>query len=265
MSINKITKDVSKQFIKNKIKEIEEDILKRGMQKWHNEIESVEEFEKDLFDISEDELRLFVPDVYQKSIYKIDYDKLKENGIKLLSYDIDDTIDDVLMNNIKAKTPIKFTMPDDAKKLVNDLHSKGFIVVLITNAITEIAASTHEQLETDDYIARAEKPETISFEKILKKYGLDKSEMAHIGNSMRDDIYGGNKAGITTCLVRRKGWAMKIAKVSKKILGSTTRGKLIRKKLAEYDIWHKHHINEKNDQYYQLGEVQLYSKNFKKN
>ena len=33
----------------------------------------------------------FIPDMYQKSIYHIDYDKLKENGIKCLLFDLDNT------------------------------------------------------------------------------------------------------------------------------------------------------------------------------
>ena len=86
--------------------------------------------------------------------------------------------------------------------------------------------------------------------------------MAHIGNSMRDDVRGGNRAGVTTCLVRRNGWAMGIAKKMKTLAGSTTRGKLIRKELSQRGIWHKHHIKDKDDQYYQLGEQQKYSPNF---
>jgi len=212
--------------------------------------------------MSEDKLRLFVPDIYQKNIYDISYEVLKENGIKLLSYDIDDTIDDVLKNNIQARTGIKFTMPEKAKELVERLHSMGFVVVLITNAIPEIALGAHSQLGTDDYIASAGKPGTTSFETILKKYNLEKRKMVHIGNSMRDDVRGGNKAGITTCLVRRNGWAMGLAKKMKTLAGSTTKGKLIRKELSKRGIWHKHHVKEKGDQYYQLGEVQKYSPSF---
>ena len=33
----------------------------------------------------------FIPDMYQKSIYHIDYDKLKEDGIKCLLFDLDNT------------------------------------------------------------------------------------------------------------------------------------------------------------------------------
>lgn len=260
--MTKVIESVAALVSNEQVKKVVDDIVKRGSEKWQDEQNSLGEFKQKLVEMSEDDLRLFVPDVFQKDIYDISYERLKEKGIKLLSYDIDDTIDDVLMNNIQARTPLKFTMPKEAKELVEKLHSMGFIVVLITNAIPEIALGAHSQLGTDDYIARAEKPETISFEKILGKYNLDKSQMAHIGNSMRDDVCGGNRAGVTTCLVRRNGWSMGLAKKMKTLAGGTTRGKLIREKLAKDGIWHKHHIKEKGDQYYQLGEIQQYSPNF---
>ena len=263
-AIKNIMGNTSKEVLDEQTKKVMEDIVKRGTNKWKDEQNSLDDFKEYVERMSEDELRLFVPDVYQKDIYGISYERLKEKGIKLLSYDIDDTIDDVLMNNIQGRTALKFTMPEKAKDLIAELHSMGFIVVLITNAISEIALGAHSQLGTDDYIARAEKPGTISFEKILEKYNLDKSQMAHIGNSMRDDVCGGNRAGVTTCLVRRNGWAMGLAKKVKMLAGSTTRGKLIRKRLSKDGIWHKHHVKEKGDQYYQLGETQMYSPNFEK-
>ena len=40
-------------------------------------------------------------------------------------------------------------------------------------------------------------------------------EMAHVGNSMRDDIVGGNKAGVTTYLIRRRGISLEHGKMIK--------------------------------------------------
>ena len=54
------------------------------------EQEDREAFAAELEGFSEADLMAFVPDVYQKSIYKIDYGKLKEKGIMLISFDIDD-------------------------------------------------------------------------------------------------------------------------------------------------------------------------------
>ena len=75
---------------------------------------------------------------------------------------------------------------------------------------------------------------------------------------MRTDIYGGNSFGITTCLVRSNGYSMKIVKFVGKRIGLPTKGKLIRNKLLERGLWRKHHLNQKADQYYQLGEIPKY-------
>lgn len=85
--------------------------------------------------------------------------------------------------------------------------------------------------------------------------------MAHIGNSMRDDVYGGNRFGITTCLVRRNGITMSVAKhVKTKLVGIPTKGQVIREELLKRDMWRRHHSIEKGDQYYQLNETPRYRK-----
>ena len=44
--------------------------------------------------LSDVQLQLYIPDVYQKDIYQIDYQRLWDQGIRLISFDIDDTIQD---------------------------------------------------------------------------------------------------------------------------------------------------------------------------
>lgn len=216
-------------------------------------------FKSELESYSDEDLLVFVPDVYQKSIYKIDYGKLKERGIKLISFDIDDTITDSIWNKVRAGIPtVKVTMPDDAKELFHSLKSMGFTVTLLTNAHTNVAKDVCEELQADGYIARADKPETRNFEKMMELYQVEPFQMAHIGNSMRDDVVGGNRSGVTTCLVRRAGASLKVAKFAMKTAGLRTKGHLIREKLLERDIWRKHHKNVKGDQYYQLGEQPKY-------
>ncbi|MCI8537528.1 MAG: hypothetical protein HFF18_02560 [Oscillospiraceae bacterium] len=108
-------------------------------------------------DMSSEELRRnYVPGVYQHSIYSIDYQKLKDAGIRLLSFDIDGTI------------------------------------------------------------AEAKKPFSKNFQKLQDRFGLEKSQMAHVGNSQMDGVAGGNAVGVTTCLVRRVGKATKVVNAAKK-------------------------------------------------
>lgn len=239
-------------------------LLEKGKAMLQDEKADRGAFEENIDGLSDEELRMtFVPNVYQKDIYKIDYARLKANGIKLISFDIDDTIDDSVVNKLQAKVPgLKVTMPNDAKKLFQELKSMGFIVTLLTNAGAKLAEDACAALKADGYIARAHKPETRSFEEMLDNYKLEKSQMAHVGNSMRADVAGGNKFGITTCLVRRAGYSMKLVKFAAKRMGLPTKGHLVRKKLLERGLWRKHHKHHHDDQYYQLGETQQSSPNF---
>lgn len=231
------------------------DVANRNLQE---ELSDREAFATELDGFSDDDLMAFVPDVYQKNIYKIDYRRLKEKGIKLISFDIDDTITDSFRNKARGALPGKVTMPRDAKELFRELRVMGFKVVLLTNTRASIAKDVCDELQADGYIARADKPETRNFEKLMAEYGAEPSQMAHVGNSMRQDIAGGNRAGVTTCLVRRAGYSIKVVKFFMKGTGLQTKGHLIREKLLERDLWRKHHKEVKGDQYYQLGELPKY-------
>lgn len=188
----------------------------------------------------------YIPDVYQPTIHAIDYDRLKEAGITLLSFDIDDTI-----------APLENFRPDKtAVTRFESLKSKGFMVALLTNAGTARAAEFAEKLGIPgQFIASAEKPLMRSFEELQKRYGAEKSQMAHIGNNMKMDVAGGNVFGITTCLVRNIG----ILQVGLDMVRKGHKdGHNLRKELKDRGLWRKHHKFEKGDQYYQLGESPAY-------
>lgn len=233
-------------------------LLKAATSKIEDEKADRKTFQEKLDNSSDEELKLYIPSVYQKSIYKIDYEILKENGIKLISFDIDDTLNDILLNKIESKAPVfKVKMPGDAKELFSKLKSMGFIVALLTNSGADLAKEVCEQLNADGYIARANKPETTNFKALQEKFNVDKSQMAHVGDKMRADIYGGNKFGIVTCLVRSNGYSTNILKFFGKRIGLPSKGKLVRNKLLERKLWRKHHLNQKGDQYYQLNDTPL--------
>lgn len=216
-------------------------------------------FQEELSRMSEEELKVYVPDVYQEDIYSIDYERLKAQGIKLISFDIDDTIDDSFLNKMQDYVPVfQVTMPDKARELFQELHAMGFTVTLLTNARAELAEATCKLLGADRYFARAHKPEPTGFQKMSMVYDVKPSQMAHVGNSMRDDVVGGNGFGVTTCLIRRAGYSLKLVKFAMKMMGLPTKGHLIRERLLERGMWRKHHKYCYGDQYYQLGEKPAY-------
>ena len=132
----------------------------------------------------------YVPDIYQKSIYTINYDQLFSRGIRCLLFDLDNTL-----VPIDVKTP-----SEDIKKLFDKLKKMGFKIIIFTNSRSKRVKPFNNILGV--YCFHFEcKPFSKKFLSIIKVYDLKFSEVAIIGDSMMDDIYGGNKVGITTILI----------------------------------------------------------------
>ncbi len=132
----------------------------------------------------------FVPDVYQKSIYYINYDKLLDDGIKCLLFDLDNTC-------------VPYTEKEPNEKLAQlfeDLKDMGFKLIIFSNATRKRIAPFKKKLNVD-CLARAHKPSKKNFLKIIKLFNYDLSEVAIVGDQLYKDILGGNKAGIMTILV----------------------------------------------------------------
>jgi hypothetical protein len=197
----------------------------------------------------DDQLAFFKPDVYQHDIYDIDYKKLWDAGIRLISFDIDDTIAGYEKGHPE----------DDAVELFKGLKEQGFKIMLLSNNSNKKRAETFaaDLGIPEQYIRDAQKPASKNFVKMQEEFGLKKEEMAHVGNIMSEDILGGNSFGITTCLVRRKGkWGW----VKDRVRGRKEIEHQWSEELKDNDMWRKHHKYEKHDQYYQLGEEPLYKK-----
>jgi len=132
----------------------------------------------------------YVPDVYQKSIYTINYKKLKENGIKCLLFDLDNTL-----------VPYKIKKPTDKViELFSCLKEEGFKIVLFSNSSKKRLKPFKEILEVD-CCARAWKPSPKKLVSVIDELGYNISEVAIIGDQLLTDILGGNRVGITTILI----------------------------------------------------------------
>ena len=165
----------------------------------------------------------YVPDIYQKSIYTINYNKLKTNGIKCLLFDLDNTL-----------VPYRTKKPTDKViELFNNLKNQGFKVVLFSNSSKKRLKPFKETLEVD-CCARAWKPSPKKFVSVIDELGYNISEVAIIGDQLLTDILGGNRVGITTILINP---------VSKKdhifTWYNRFREKGIIKKLSKKDIFYR--------------------------
>ena len=136
----------------------------------------------------------YIPDMYKKSIFDINYDLLSSRGIKCLLFDLDNTL-----VKIDEKEPSK-----EVIDLFNTLKSKGFKIIIFTNSPSK-RVKPFKNILGVDCCPFACKPLSRKFLSIIKIYNVKFSEIAIIGDSMMDDIYGGNKVGITTILVEMVG------------------------------------------------------------
>ncbi|MDD2238985.1 MAG: YqeG family HAD IIIA-type phosphatase, partial [Bacilli bacterium] len=57
---------------------------------------------------------IFVPDIYQKSIFDINFKKLKRNGIKCIIFDLDNTLAPI---NVKSPSKKVKDLMEDLKEL----------------------------------------------------------------------------------------------------------------------------------------------------
>lgn len=132
---------------------------------------------------------IFVPDMYQKSIYTINYKKLKKNGIKCLLFDLNNTI-----------ASYDMTYPnDELRELMFELE-KDFKVIIVSNSPKSRVRPFKEKLNIDSSFS-SKKPFKKKFKKIMNMYNFKDTEIAMIGDELITDVLGGNRMNFTTILV----------------------------------------------------------------
>jgi len=132
----------------------------------------------------------FVPDIYEKSIYTIDYKKLKKRGIKCLIFDLENTI-----------APTNLKKPNKKlKDLFEELKDMKFKLIILSNETKKRVEPFKDILGVDSaYLSF--KPMKKKYKKILKIYNFKDTEIACIGDQLVTDILGANRMDFTSILV----------------------------------------------------------------
>ena len=127
-------------------------------------------------------MKIYRPDIYQKDVFSINYEKLKKKNIKVLIYDIDDTL--IPSNEIKLKK--------ETINLITKLK-KDFKIILLTNSPSFRSNKIKNQLDVDCY-SLSMKPLKYNLNKIMKNY--DKKDVVLIGDRLLTDIKLANNYNI---------------------------------------------------------------------
>ncbi|MGL5021191.1 MAG: YqeG family HAD IIIA-type phosphatase [Mycoplasmatales bacterium] len=154
---------------------------------------------------------MFKPNIYVNHVKNINFEKLKEDGIKLLCFDLDNTLDpaDIITQEID----------DEIKVVLKKIKGLGFTIFLISNNSIKNRVDSFSKLSKIEGIHGARKPfqKTYKTNKIIQSF--NKNEIAFIGDKIVTDIIGGNKYGSLTILVdplvpSKKHWYAIIMNVS---------------------------------------------------
>ena len=133
----------------------------------------------------------FYPDMIVDSVQHINLDMLKDKGIRGLILDIDNTL-----------VPSFIKEADDRTlKWINVVKEHGFKTCIVSNARKKRVELFNGKLGLEA-IYRASKPGRRSFKKALDVLDLDASKAAVVGDQIFTDVFGGNRLGMLTILVK---------------------------------------------------------------
>lgn len=140
--------------------------------------------------------RKLKPDIKCGSIYELDTESLRRRGVRGLFFDIDNTME-----------PYSTPLPSEKlAKWLEGLTAAGFVIGILSNAkqarIAKFVDGFPPELRDRIlYVYKAAKPLKKGCKKLLAAAGIDANEGAMIGDQLFTDIWGGNRAGLTTILV----------------------------------------------------------------
>lgn len=142
-----------------------------------------------------------LPDIYQKDVFSIDYEALKDAGIKVILFDLDNTL-----ASTKEKKP-----NSNLKNLMEHVRSLNLIPLIISNQTKKkIAPFKDGLLISSAYFSF--KPLKFKYKKIMKQYKVKPGQVAAVGDSLFTDILGANRLGITSILVDSVGGVLFVKK-----------------------------------------------------
>lgn len=141
-----------------------------------------------------------------ESAYGDGYERLYEKGYRGIIFDIDNT----LVEHGAAAN-------EQAIALVDKLRRKGFAVCFLSNNDKSRVSEFCKPMDAA-YIYKAGKPGSKGYEAAMKLLGTAKEQTVSVGDQIFTDMWGANRAGIYTVLVKPIGKKEEIQIVLKRYL-----------------------------------------------
>lgn len=135
-------------------------------------------------------LQRFYPGQYLESSYLVPYEELYGQGYRGLIFDIDNTL-----------VPHGAPADEQAVRLFERLKGIGFACCLLSNNKEPRVKMFNDAVRVQ-YIFNAHKPSVANYQKAMELMGTDADTTVFIGDQTFTDVYGANRAGLRTILVK---------------------------------------------------------------
>ena len=134
--------------------------------------------------------KMFFPDEYLESTYRINFEELYRKGYRGIIFDIDNTL-------------VPHGAPSDQKseKLFENLKQIGFQCCLLSNNQYQRVSSFKEKIQVH-FIENAHKPSRKNYLKAMELMGTSLENTLFVGDQLFTDVYGAKRVGIHNILVK---------------------------------------------------------------
>lgn len=135
-------------------------------------------------------LERFYPSEDIASVYAIDFARIYQKGYRGVIFDIDNTL-----------VPHNAPADKKAKELFAHLLELGFQSCVLSNnkepRVKKFAQAVHTR-----YVFKAGKPSVKGYEAAMAKMGTNRKTTLFVGDQLFTDIYGANRTGLYSVLVK---------------------------------------------------------------
>lgn len=135
-------------------------------------------------------LQRFYPKEYLDSTYEIDFEARYRQGYRGIIFDIDNTL-------------VPHGLPADARAiaLFKRLKETGYQVTMLSNNKEPRVKMFCDAVDAP-YIYKAGKPNPDKYRQAMKDMGTNEKNTLFVGDQIFTDVWGANKAGIYSILVK---------------------------------------------------------------
>ena len=133
---------------------------------------------------------ILYPNLYCKDVTKITIDILKQNNIKGLILDVDNTLIDINRN-----------MDEKVKDWVNCLKAQNIKFCIVSNTNNHGKVKAVSETLDIPYFYFAKKPLKKGFMKARNKMNLEEKNIAAVGDQIMTDVIGANRCKMFSILV----------------------------------------------------------------